>query len=523
MKLISKFWDEVQMSAQEKPAHRGNEAELTKVVVQYKINGILKERSVLLRECIFGDKFVHNAEIKAIYERLESINDSYAEKGLLYRVNLVKHFTDEDDNIYVKDLNPSGEIYVYDLLPDGYYMTPEKKDRSKFWVFKKAVKEMRLDRPEIVVNIFEQLAILHANGFVVGKLHRNGKEMNHPTLSLFLCRLKNDKSLSGNSGTKIFVHDIHNLELFQGESPSRLVKSCVRDLQDLSLDMIRYFKGIGLPQWGFRKYGETLRVLNPDFYYQIYEAFLWDPKIEIESAAIYRAEIWEAKEKKETKKILSAIEQTPIDKSTELRKLLRSDGIFILQSKKKKVKEFLEGMTPDNTEFIFDFDGTLTKPGSRNAFNVAFDAESGMVVIDQESSDGFEFRMGAIPLLKMLLGNGYEAKIHSLGFSEIITEALKIQGMEIPESVIFGNSPDRLVQSKKSVPLLINKGKRQVIIGDNPVDFDIETPNETLKIGFSSRKRGMEFNSITDFYHLESAGDFLHLYYLFREYMKVSW
>ncbi len=201
-----------------------------------------------MRECIIGDKSVHNAEIRAIYDRLTSINDSYAEKGLPYRVNLVKHFTDEDDNIYVKDLNPSGEIYVYDLLPDGYYVTPEKKDRSKFGVFKKAVQEMRLDRPEIVTNIFEQLAILHANAFVVGKLQRNGKEMNHPTLSLFLCRLKNEKAISGNSGTKIFVHDIHNLEPFQGSSESGLVQSCVRDLRDLSQDMIRYFRGIGLPQ-----------------------------------------------------------------------------------------------------------------------------------------------------------------------------------------------------------------------------------------------------------------------------------
>ncbi len=188
-------------------------------------------------------QILHNAEIKAIYDRLKSINDSYAQAGLPYRVNLVKHFTDEMNNIYVKDLNPSGEIYVYDLLPDGYYITPEKKDRSKFGVFKKAVQDMRLDRPEIIGNIFEQLAILHANAFVVRKLQHQGKEITHPTLSLFLCRLKNRKSISGNSGTKIFVHDIHNLESFQGDSKSGLVQSCVRDIRDLSRHMSRYFKG----------------------------------------------------------------------------------------------------------------------------------------------------------------------------------------------------------------------------------------------------------------------------------------
>lgn len=169
----------------------------------------------------------------------------------------------------------------------------------------------------------------------------------------------------------------------------------------------------------------------------MYEAFLWDPKIEIESAAMYRAQVGEPKEQKESKKILSAIEEMPADKSTELRKLLRSDGVFILQGKKKKVKEFLESMTPENTEFIFDFDGTLTKPGSRNAYNSAFNEEDGLINIDKGSSDGFLFRTGAISFLKMLLGNGYEAKIHSLGFREIIADTLKEQGIEIPKGFIF--------------------------------------------------------------------------------------
>ncbi len=67
----------------------------------------MNEKSVLLRECLWGDKSLHNAEIRYIYDKLLSINTQYEKVGKRYRVNVVKHFTDDEGNIYVKDLNPT--------------------------------------------------------------------------------------------------------------------------------------------------------------------------------------------------------------------------------------------------------------------------------------------------------------------------------------------------------------------------------------------------------------------------------
>jgi hypothetical protein len=92
----------------------------------------MNEKSVLLRECLHGDKSLHNAEIRYIYDKLRSINAQYEEMGKKYRVNVVKHFTDDEDNIYVKDLNPTGDVYAYDLLPDGYYLDIEDRQKSRF-------------------------------------------------------------------------------------------------------------------------------------------------------------------------------------------------------------------------------------------------------------------------------------------------------------------------------------------------------------------------------------------------------
>ncbi|MFZ3232738.1 MAG: hypothetical protein WA194_04350 [Patescibacteria group bacterium] len=41
------------------------------------MNGVIAEKSVLLRECINGDKAQHNAEIREIYDRLREINARY--------------------------------------------------------------------------------------------------------------------------------------------------------------------------------------------------------------------------------------------------------------------------------------------------------------------------------------------------------------------------------------------------------------------------------------------------------------
>lgn len=127
----------------------------------------MNQKSVLLRECLWGDKSVHNEEIRYIYDRLRTINTGYKQMGKKYQVNVIKHFTDDEGNIYVKDLNPTGDIYAYDLLPDGYYLDVERRPESRFGEFKKTITDLKLNRPEIIGNIFEQLAILHANHFVV--------------------------------------------------------------------------------------------------------------------------------------------------------------------------------------------------------------------------------------------------------------------------------------------------------------------------------------------------------------------
>lgn len=322
------------------------------------MNGVIAEKSVLLRECINGDKAQHNAEIREIYDRLREINARYEAAGKKYRVNVVKHFTDEEGNIYVKDLNPDGNVFVYDLMPDGYYLDEANKPKSKFGEFKKNVAEFRLNSPEIISNMFEQLAVLHANGFFVGKLVNGEREVIHPTLSLFLYRLKNKRS---ETDPKIYVHDIHNLELSDTAQTER-VQRCVRDLKDLSFDIIRFFKGVGLPYMGFAQYGKVLRELAPDFYGDMYSAFLWDPHIELETRAMAQSFSDAVRERKESRQVIEGIEKDADKKPSDAKKLFRVDGVFMLGSKRDKIREFIESANPDNVEFVFDFDGTLTVP-----------------------------------------------------------------------------------------------------------------------------------------------------------------
>lgn len=322
------------------------------------MNGIVAEKSVLLRECINGDKDRHNAEIREIYDRLRAINAAYEESGKKYRVNVVKHFTDEEGNIYVKDLNPGGDVFVYDLMPDGYYLDDDKKPKSRFSEFKKNVAEFRLNSPQIISNMFEQLAVLHANGFFVGKLVRGDLEVIHPTLSLFLYRLKNKKS---ETDPKIYVHDIHNLELSAVPNSER-VQRCVRDLRDLSFDIIRYFKGVGLPYMGFKKYGDVLRELAPEFYGDMYSAFLWDPHIEIETLAMTQLASEVKRERSESRQVIERMGKNLDKAPSEPKKLFRIDGVFMLGARREKIREFVESANPENTEFVFDFDGTLTAP-----------------------------------------------------------------------------------------------------------------------------------------------------------------
>jgi hypothetical protein len=84
-----------------------------------------------------------------------------------YSINIVEHLTDDDGDIYIKNINSKDSFNVYDLIPDSYYVDPEKKEKSKFNEFKRAVNELKLNKVYIITKLFEQLAILHANNFVV--------------------------------------------------------------------------------------------------------------------------------------------------------------------------------------------------------------------------------------------------------------------------------------------------------------------------------------------------------------------
>lgn len=241
MKSISQFGEEVGVVSESAPAYRGNEAELTRAVVRYRVDGVVKEKPVLFRECLLGDKERHNAEIRDIYDRLRAANASLEASGNKRRIQFVKHYEDDEGNIYVKDLNPSDDIFVYDLLPDGYYLDDGEKPKSRFGEFKRNVAELKLNSPKIIDSLFEQLALVHAHGFAVGELVKGDLRVTHPTLSLFLCRLRNKK---GENEPKIFIHDIHNLEPADPSDKPAHVRRCVRDIRDLSFDIIRYFRGV---------------------------------------------------------------------------------------------------------------------------------------------------------------------------------------------------------------------------------------------------------------------------------------
>lgn len=75
------------------------------------------------------------------------------------------------------------------------------------------------------------------------------------------------------------------------------------------------------------------------------------------------------------------------------------------------------------------------------------------------------------------MASGFETKIHSLGFKEVILAALKANGVDFPEDKVFANGFERPVSTKAEVPVGLNPKKKQVVIGDNPVDFDVECPN----------------------------------------------
>ena len=120
------------------------------------------------------------------------------------------------------------------------------------------------------------------------------------------------------------------------------------------------------------------------------------------------------------------------------------------------------------------------------------------------------------------MASGFETKIHSLGFKEVILAALRKNGVDFPEDKVFANRFDRPASSKSDVSVELNPKKKQVVIGDNPVDFDLEYPKDSLKIGFLANGRETGMYAATDFSYLPVAGDFFHLYHLFRKYFVLK-
>lgn len=118
------------------------------------------------------------------------------------------------------------------------------------------------------------------------------------------------------------------------------------------------------------------------------------------------------------------------------------------------------------------------------------------------------------------MASGFETKIHSLGFGGVILEALRKNGVDFPEEKVFANRFDRPASSKKDVPLVLNPEKKQVVIGDSPVDFELEYPKDALKVGFLSKGKETGMYAATDFSYLENAGDFFHVYHVFRKYFQ---
>ncbi len=331
MQQIENLGENIELKVSDEILHKWNEAELFPVIINYKenIKGIIKskQKDFLLRNCIIWDKSEHNKEIQNIYDTLISINEKYKEEKKDFKLNIINHLTDSDWNIYIKNILTKKTFNVYDLMPDSFYIDPEKKDSSKFNEFKESVNELKLNKIYIITKLFEQLAILHANNFVVWNIKIWDKLITHPTLSLFLYRLKNKK---WNINEEIFIHDIHNLKLLENPKSNDYINHCISDLKDLAFDIIRFFKWIWLPQWWFITYAKVLRQLNPELYSIVYRSFLWDPKIEIEIWALEKSMSENKKHQKTSSKVLSELETFKNDKIEVINSLFRKNDLFFL-------------------------------------------------------------------------------------------------------------------------------------------------------------------------------------------------
>ncbi len=524
MENIKKLWDDVKITIDDSPKYKWNEAELTSAVVEYKniIDWILEKKDLLIRKCIIWDIDEHNNKIKEIYDSITAINNNYELLWINYRINIINHLTDDDWNIYIENINTNDRFNVYDIIPDNYYLDLEKKDKSKFKDFKNAVKELRLNKLFIIPNIFEQLAILHANNFVVWEIELWEKILKHPTLSLFLYKLRNAK---WNLNEELFIHDIHNLKQLDDNTSSDYINNCINDLKNLSFDIIKFFKWVWLPQWWLIIYWKVLKELNPDLYKIMYNSFLRDPKIELEINAIENADSKIKKERKLSEKVIKELNTfNKWNKKEEIKRIFLNDDIFYLLKSKNKIVSFFEDINPDNTEIIIDFDNTLTYPWSENSLNINFSDNWEKIDEKDINKKSFLFRKWAITFIRLAIKKWYDIKIYSLWINDLIYQLLVENWIVINKENIYSNNLDELVYDKTNIEIDINYNKKRLILWDNIVDFEKTRINDNdLCVWFlnqnnikSKKEKKLEFNNLLDFYFINSDSNFLLFYNLFK-------
>ncbi len=520
MKNIKTFWDDLELEIDKNAKFKWNEAELISVRLNYS-NTIfwilnIKSEDLLLRNCIVWDSNIHNSEIINIYDEIESINNLYKQNNIPYNINIVPHFTDDLWNIFIKDLSTISSFNIYDLMPDWYYIDPSKKQKSRFKEFKNVVKELNINRSFIISKIFEQLAMLHANNFVVWKLSFEDKSVSHPTLSLFLYWINNS---SKNIVQDIFIHDIHNLEKLSNPTSFDYISRISSDLKNMSFDIIRFFKWIWIPNVWFKKYSEVLKRLNPDLYKVIYTSFLRNPVIEIELWAIKTVKEQTDSEKniKTAKKVIKHTKEI-VEKKIESN-FLNDENIFFLKKSKQYISNFLNTINPENTEFIIDFDGTITYSNSLNSLNCLswWDLK-----IEDIDLSWFYIRKWFKAFLNILKFRWYTTKIYSMWYKELIKEALKYNWIEVYLKDIYWNSlnSDITYYNKEDILLDLDTSKRWVFIWDNISDFSFSRQWD-LKIWFlnynsKNPSKRIDFNNLLDCYYIDQNSHFANLYYQFR-------
>lgn len=527
MKNIKDLWTDIALEISPKIKYKWNEAELITAIITYKenVSWILqeKQKDFLLRNCIIGDKIIHNNEIKSIYDKISEINALYKSLWQAYKINIVDHLTDDEGNIYIKNINSKDSFNVYDMIPDSYYLDPNKKEKSKFNEFKEIVKELKLNQIYIISKLFEQLALLHAHNFVVWEIELWDKKVKHPTLSLFLYKLKNKK---WNLNEEIFIHDIHNLKLLENPVFSDYIQHCVADIKNLSFDIIRFFKWIWLPQGWFMVYSKILKQINPELYEIMYRSFLRDPRIEIEISAIEKIDSDIKKERKASDQIIKWLQTFKKDKKDIMISLFGKEDIFYFWKSKEKIIDFFESINPKNTEIIIDFDDTLTYPGSSNSLNIWFWTDGKVpenIVFDTKD---FLFRMWSISFLKLMIKKWYKIKIYSLWLKIVISKLLADNGIDLKCIEIFANDNlEDIKYDKSKIGLEIDPTKRKFIIGDSLSDFNIwDISKKDLKVWFLNentrnvdKEKKIWFNGLLDFYFIYPNSNFVALYELLKK------